>query len=382
VPDSSEFIYLEAKKGARNLDLRILTSLIQAAVKTAAEREFNSEYATAYTLSQEVLKKNPNFPWNLSTPRQDEIKSAIYSDSGVRPLSKLCRIAQGVTPGGYCLDILLIDNNRSKNMEKSCLQPAVEAEDVTGWVLGKPKKWFVFPYDNSGNVMDFGELRLDLNDEQATAEINRLIVNGAIHYPRTAQYLASFFTKLAEREFEKKSLADFGKRWYEYHRPREPKMLLSVPKIVTRRMTKNVEFAADLLGYLPTDMVWAIVPQNDGEFIEKLKSQGMESTQSRKCLLYFLLAILNSAIVKFLLKSTADFYGDDFYQVTKQFLRGIPIKIPHRNNVSAIRKIASLSSEMVSEGKSVSEEIETLVFSLYGLESKRDIIQSFLDSRR
>jgi len=295
-------------------------------------------------------------------------------------LGKICDLAQGVTPGGGCLDIYLVSSEEAENLEARCLRPAIEANDVRNWVI-KVSKWLIYPYDDSGKKFNFGKLDLNISQERAESEIDKLIVSGAIAYPKTGAYLVSHFARLSQRMFEKKTLSDYGKSWYEYHRPRDVNLLCKSPKIVTRRMTKDVEFSLDVDGVLPTDGCIAMILRSKNDIVENLVALGMKPDEAVENACYYLLSFLNSTIVKFLLKSTADFWQGNYYQVREGFLSDIPVRLPDRSCVKEINEIVKLA-KMVTYGKdSKIEEIDNLVFKLYKQESTKIEIQQFLATR-
>ena len=381
-PDKDEFVFLETKKTAKRLKIDELAGVIRQTIDSISQNEYESENALVYKLPQAVLKGDPNLPWSLVPPRENLIKKTIYTTRSCKSLVRICDLAQGVTPGGGCLDIYLVRGNVAKTLEVECLRPAVEADDVKTWALENAEKWLIYPYDEAGKEINFGKLDINLTQERALSEIDKRIVSGEIAFPKTAEYLVSHFARLSQRIFEKKTLSDFGKNWYEYHRPRDGNLLCRAPKIVTRRMTKEVEFSLDADGVLPTDGCIAIIPRSKNAVVEHLVSLGMEQDEALDTANYYLLSLLNSSIVKFLLKSTADFWQGNFYQVREEFLDLIPVRIPDKSCFEEIKEIVALA-KMVTHGEdSKIAEIEKSLLKLYKLESKEMEIQQFLATRK
>lgn len=86
--------------------------------------------------------------------------------------------------------------------------------------------------------------------------------------------------------------------------------------------------------------------------------------------------------MKFLLKSTADFWQGNFYQVREEFLALIPVRIPDKSCFKEIKEIVALA-KMVTRGEdSKIAEIEKSLLKLYKLESKKMEIQQFLATRK
>jgi len=380
-PKKERFVFLETKEKAKRLKIDELADVIRQALDSLSQGEYESEYVRVYWLSQDVLKGDPELPWSLTSPRENLVKKTIYETRNCISVARVCELAQGVTPGGGCLDIYLVSSDVAKVLEAECLRPAIEADDISTWAIKNVGKWLIYPYEEAGKVINFGKLDLNLSLERAKSEIDKRIVSGEIAYPKTARYLVSHFARLSQRIFEKKTLSDFGKNWYEYHRPRDGNLLCKAPKIVTRRMTKEVEFSLDMIGVLPTDGCIAIIPRRKNAIAEHLMSLGMNQQEALETVTYYLLSLLNSSIVKFLLKSTADFWQGNFYQVREEFLNHIPVRIPDKSCFEDVKEIVTLAKMVTCGEDSKIAEIEKLLLKLYKLESKQTEIQQFLATR-
>lgn len=145
-------------------------------------------------------------------------------------------------------------------------------------------------------------------------------------------------------------------------------------------MTKNVEFSLDVNGVLPTDGCIVVIPRSKNHIVTNLVSLGMKTAEAIESACYYLLAILNSTLTEFLLKSTADFWQGNYYQVREGFLRGIPIRLPSKSCFREISRIVKLA-KMIALGKDSIEEIENLLFKLYKQESAKNEIRRFLATR-
>lgn len=377
---SDNFVFVEVKRVANSLTKDQLVSKIADSARAASKGALDSEFVRAYELPVSVIRADPRKPWNLSSPRDSSLKKLVLSSKGSLPLGDLCDVAQGVTPGGGCLDVFLVDKSTASELEKECVRPALEADDVVSWRLGETGKWLIYPYDDRGKALGLGKIDLDLASEKAKSELDRLIVGGSIKYPKTALHLIQNFLRLSGRVFEKGKLSDYGKEWYEYHRPREAEMLCKAPKIVTRRMTKEVQFSLDNRGVMPTDGCFAIVPKSENALFERLKNLGVKESDISEFGLVYLLSVLNSAIVRFLLKSSADFWQGGFYQVREEFLKSIPVKLPSKANMADMKSIVKHASAMGSERKA--GDIEKRILEYYGLASKKSQIYEFLEARQ
>jgi TaqI-like C-terminal specificity domain len=119
---------------------------------------------------------------------------------------------------------------------------------------------------------------------------------GLCRYTDTAKYLVRFYDKLAQRIFEKQNVRSFGKEWYEYHRPRDPLKILTSPKIITPRLTREVCFALDESGVLVQDSCIFMSPRGEfNQFRNRLsRVLGRDSTSAEA--INYCLAFLNSAV--------------------------------------------------------------------------------------
>lgn len=95
----------------------------------------------------------------------------------------------------------------------------------------------------------------------------------------------------------------------------------------------------------------------------------------------YLLSLLNSSIMKFLLKSSADFWQGSFYQVREEFLNLVPVKKPDKSCFEAIKEIAALAKAVTRGDVSKIIEIEKILYELYQIEPKMTEIQQYLTTR-
>jgi hypothetical protein len=289
-------------------------------------------------------------------------------------LGKIAKFSQGVTFGGNSQELYLVGSGVA--CESTMLVKAAEAEDIDSWVLKDTGKLLIYPYDSKGAPAELGDLGDDLTAEQALRSIEAQIASGVIAFPMTATYLARYYERLSSRVAEKKPFSAYGKRWFEYHRPRDRKILCSHPKIITRRMTKDVEFALDLLGVVPTDGCILLTLRDDSSWLQKALAAGV----SRDGVFRLLLGILNSSIVKYLLKSRQDSWQGGFYQVPEAFLETIPIPNIGPRTLKEIASMTRLVDEFL-RGTIDSEAIDHSVAEIFGVSDQRAAIQEYLTSR-
>ncbi len=374
---TDEFLYVETRSSASRISLQRLVKELQEAVGTDSKSDLHKlAHSHAFWVRQSAIKdSDPENPWNLVPRFVEDIKNAIYKTSGSVPLEKITDFRQGVTPGGGALRIFLISRSVASSLERAMVRPAIEASDIIGWQVTSKNKFLIYPYLSERQAVNLGHLDHALTDQQAHEEIDKRFARGEIDYPRTARYLSQYFVSLAQRAFEKKTLAEHHREWYEYWRSREPEVQTSAPKIVTRRMTRDVQFALDRGGVLSTDGVELLLPK-PGNPLARAFQAHREEINSADWLLY-LIAILNSSVVKFLLKSTSDFWQGNYYAVRKDFLKTIPIPLPRRHNVMLIRKVVKEANRIV-KGNKDGRKADKFVFDLFDQSESRDSISAYL----
>jgi hypothetical protein len=84
---------------------------------------------------------------------------------------------------------------------------------------------------------------------------------------------------------------------------------------------------------------------------------------------------------KFLLKSSSDFWQGDFYQVRKEFLTSLPIKVPDESTVSCFTEVSSLAKQVLNGETSKITQIEEKLYKLYDIQSKQSNVQEYLQAR-
>jgi hypothetical protein len=104
---------------------------------------------------------------------------------------------------------------------------------------------------------------------------------------------------------------------------------------------------------------------------EDLINLGLRRKEAIEAICYYLLAFLNSVVVKFLLKSTADFWQGSYYQVQDTFLSRLPIRRINEINLKAFQDIVHLSKLVVGGQTSKVLEIENIILRIYELESEK-----------
>jgi len=373
------FIYIETKDKSRELTRQEIVNRVRKIISQLEKKPiYRDDYMEGFKQKESLLKVKPEEPWIFSPAR--EIKDELLALENCVKLGQLCDVTQGVTIGGEgCLEIFFIKdkkvkiNNKTVTLESDPIAPILGGNNVRRWHIDWNGEMLIYPYQHNGTPMEFGNFDVNSNPSQVKKDLNKLIAMGVVKYPNVAKYLVQFFQKLAKREFEGKPLSAYGKKWFELHRPREPKKLQAKPKIVCPRMMEINRFALDERGFLILDSCMAIVPKRKGNKITKLIrkiSKALEIddySESRLALLKYLLGILNSPITELLMKLSVPFLQNRYYQVSESFLSSIPIMIP--KELLLIRKVV-LTVEDCIKGKNVDDKLNQIIYELYHMDKK------------
>jgi hypothetical protein len=321
----------------------------------------------------------------------------IQQSQACKPLTEFVDVLQGVTWGGKGSERIfwLSEEEVTKHMlEGELLYKGIGGEDVKKWRVEWRGYYILFPYkvvedswvrafkmsdeakSRVGDALDFTKCIDDFEcrimqanipeDEKIKSMLDRRIALGLIRYPNTATYLVQYYRQLRSRVFEEKLIEQYNKMWYEYHRPRTPE-LVSKPKIVSPRLTKEARFALDTHGYLPRDSVVALIPKRDpfGKLKGVLsKVLGREVTEKEA--LMYLLAFLNSKFVDQLLSEKVSKKRGGYVIVNEKLLQGICIPIPAESHRKSVEELLNLVKNAITgEGSNdVEREINNLVQTL------------------
>jgi hypothetical protein len=237
----------------------------------------------------------------------------ITTDVSGWKVTDLFKVAQGVTWGGKkCESVFRVSTAQAEGLEPEMVRKTIGGKDVETKKIAWNGNFLVFPYIEakyqvgnkwvkaftmkSGNdALDFSKIYDPAEQRQAdlAAKLNLRVASGIVAYPKTARYLVNYHDILIGREFEGKLMAEYGKSWYEYHRPRTPE-LTAKPKIVGKRLMREPSFALDSQGFLPSDSVITLTPKNRfGELKDALR-KSLKMTIDKEDALRYALTWLNS----------------------------------------------------------------------------------------
>jgi len=317
-------------------------------------------------------------------------------------VADILEMRQGVTPGG-CLDVFLMPEERAKSLglEKSLVRRAIKSKQVQRWRVAWTGHVLFYPYHVSAgktapafsldletikdkklaevlarlglkDALDFAR-QIDRREEEIVRRrgVNRATVGdllghrvalGLMKYPAAAAYLVQNYERLEGRVFEKRRFIHMGKEWYEYHRPRDPRLMLSKTRIVSPTLIKRVRFSLDVAGYLSDHACLYLQPTSRTRVgYSQLRDQlarVLGWRVSREDVLKYCLAFLNSAYAQKHLVTGHRPTPKGFYAVTEEYLREIPIPPPP--NKKAAKAILDLVTGLIEakDGKDGKETAE------------------------
>ena len=207
-------------------------------------------------------------------------------------LIRAFEVLQGVTWGGADSEAIFVIESRGQ-LESDLTPKAIGGRDVHSGKINWQGSHLVFPYVAAGErwtPVFKGLLDLETARDKTEAKLlgrpleilnHRIatVAGSLAQYPNVATHLVSHYDELRQREFEGKLITEWGKDWYEYHRPRRP-ALITTPKIVGRRLPKTPEFAVDSKGFLPRDSIICLVPRWNDPHLQKISKQTGGQTQA------------------------------------------------------------------------------------------------------
>ena len=322
-----------------------------------------------------------------------------------RPLTDFVEIVQGVTWGGKGAEqVFDLDERDVKklDLEKEVTPRRIGGRDIEQWRVNWMGRHVLFPYlSRKGkwsrafgvvgevtkpvaitDALDFEHPvdeteksilgRDSSKDEKHREILEHRIANGLVKFPNAATYLVQHFDQLAARTFEDRTLREYNKKWYEYHRPRTPTVTRR-PKIVGPRLVKTARFALDNIGFLPRDSVIVMAPKQRG--FDELK-KALTETLSTECsdadVLRYILAFLNSATFNNLLEEKISKKRGGYPIIDERLLRRVAIPVPTGARKVIVKKLLGLVKDATSRPpcNEIDEKIDSLSETLYQSESR------------
>ena len=269
-------------------------------------------------------------------------------------------------------------------LEPELVHSAVKSKEIDRWSVAWNGRVLLYPYRVSGkdavqafawksdeignsrlrdiirrrdvrHALDF-DRQLDVHEDEIVRRrgvnqstvadlLEHRVALGLVKYPATARYLVQHYEQLEGRVFEKKRFAHSSKHWYEYHRPRDPRLMLSRPRIVSATLVKETRFSLDTAGYLSDHACLYLQPTAKTaagyqELRSKL-SKAIGKEASLQSALEYCLAFLNSHDANHQLLTGRRPTPKGFYQVTEEYLREVAIPLPQAKTAGRILELVT-----------------------------------------
>ncbi len=285
--------------------------------------------------------------------------------------AELLEMRQGVTPGGH-LEVFLLEHEAALALalEEPLVHRAVKGKHLDGWRVRWGGQVLLYPYltgrqrpqpafridleniaDKSlreaarqarlDDALDF-ERPIDARERKLLREgldrgcaeqlLKHRVALGLVAFPRAAAYLVRHYERLSGRVFEGKRFGDSGKQWYEYHRPRDARVMLRKERILCPTLVRAVRFCLDTQGHLSDHACWFLQPGPSTRTRFRELCQALEKALGRpvreRDALKYCLAFLNGPHAQEQLTAGHRPTPKGSYQVNKQKLREIPVALP------------------------------------------------------
>ncbi|HPA73577.1 MAG TPA: Eco57I restriction-modification methylase domain-containing protein, partial [Spirochaetota bacterium] len=238
-------------------------------------------------------------------------------------------------------------------LELDLLHPLVKGGDSKAYSLTQTERLILFPYAPQGD----GATKLIPEDDFKS------------HYPLSWEYLKANKSYLENRENGKMR----GSRWYGYVYPKALEVM-PLPKIFTPDIAPRAAYSLD-----PTGEVFFTGGAAGGYGIL------VSSEYSRE----YVLGLLNSRLLDWLIKQTATQFRGGWYSFEARFIRNLPIrtidfndptdKARHDKIVALVEQMLTLNKKLAAthlghektaiqrQIDATDKQIDALVYELYGL---------------
>jgi hypothetical protein len=302
----------------------------------ASEEPMSGVLVRGLAVDQALLRRwaDEGVPWDLTrcesavVPRIRKTRATVPTV----PLVKAFIVQQGATTG-RADRILLIPQEvvHRHQLEEAVLRKVIRGRDISPFRIDWSGLVAVYPYDTQGKVMNLGKGIWESDATRAKERIEEEIALGHVIAPRSSLYLAQFYGELANRMFEGKSIRELGKEWFEWHRSRKPELVVTAPKIVSRRQIHEASFAVDAEGYLLMDSCIALVPHRNSDawasLVEYFRSI-LDREPKESEILRFAVAILNHPVSDSRLKQGGTPQRGNYYTIGGEHLGRFSIRLP------------------------------------------------------
>ncbi len=254
------------------------------------------------------------------------------------PLEKYALINSGCFTG-YDKAFFVDDHIINKyELEIGIIKPIIMGKEPKKYSLKEPTKKCIYPYYSG------------INDETVLIEENDFISQ----FPNCYNYLKQFQNILEKRKDSRKTFIELNRPWYSYTR----KGLIEIfdkKKILVGYIVPGNTYCEDNKGYMfSVGRVFAIQPNDESNSLVTL-------------------AILNSKLSEFWMKSFCPIKQGGFYKISSQYLNSFPIALENLSDIkrgnfdSTVSYIQNSKDEEKEKITALEAQIDRLVYQLYNL---------------
>jgi len=352
--------------------------------KLENKKQAKAGFASGARIEQVRLRATAEDRWDLSGgPQKESFPEGWFT------AAELLEMRQGVTPGG-CLDVFLMEQKKAEHLglEDDLVHKAIKSKQLERWRVEWKDRVLFYPYhvrkDKSepaftvqweevedeqlkkrmldiqmADALDFDQ-QIDsrevdivreagINEKTVPKLLKHRVSLGLVKYPNSAAYLIQNYDRLQSRIFKKKNIREFNRRWYEYLWPRDAKIMLGKPRIISPTLIRRVRFVFDKTGYLSDHACLMIqATANKARAWDKFASEIKKvvgETLPQKELLQYCLAFMNSSYAQERLVAGHRPTPKGSYAITESFMKEIPIPTPSDKKVAKtlIKLVGDLS---------------------------------------
>ena len=275
--------------------------------------------------------------WNLKNNNKNLIYKKMIDDA--IPLEEIGNCNAGLITG--CDKVLMFNEKDLETLpfEKEILLPVLRAENCAKYHASKPQRYVIYPYyEKDGRTVIYTEIELKTR------------------FPKAYEYLHKYKDELSKRKDSRTTFGEKG-NWYGLIRFGRKEMF-NKSKIISPGEVQSHKFCLDnsKAGF-SCARVFAITIDNTDYNIK------------------YVLAVLNSNIMKSYIQSIASLKSGGYYQYSSNILNRCPIpkatSIQQKDIIDLVEKILSAKKDNPQVDTSVLEvEIDKLVYKLYGLSAE------------
>jgi len=280
--------------------------------------------------------------WQLESPQAVRLLEKLRKTG--KPLGEYVRgrFYNGVKTGlneAFVVDRVTRDKLISEHQSSdSVLKQFLRGRDVKRWQIVSPDLWVIyipwhFPLHDDRGITSASK--------KAEAEFKK-------QYPAIYSHLERFKKDLAIRD---KAETGIRYEWYALARPRyESESAFGQPKIVIPTIEKNTAYGVDSRGHFSNDKTTICLADD----------------------INFVLAVLNSKVLWWMIRKTAATKQGGFYEFKPMYVSALPIPSATPEQQHPImglvdRILAAKQRNPEADVSALEREIDELVYALYGL---------------